>query len=161
MRSVRGAVVDVAFDEGVLPRINTALAVEWDRPESLVLEDHSHVDPSTVRAIAPQATSGLARGTRVRAVGAAISVPVGDAVLGRLLDVVGVVRDRGPALPDDVARRGLQATQRRVRQEDITAEIIGLAAGESASRSASGWSQGWPPRLLLRGSRRAAGLRLG
>ena len=54
--------------------------------------------PLTVRAIALQATAGLARNTRVRATGAPISVPVGDAVLGRLLDVVGAVRDRGPAL---------------------------------------------------------------
>ena len=95
--SVRGAVVDVSFDGEALPPINTALVVEWDRPEPLVLEVHSHVDPATVRGIALQATAGLARSTRVRATGAPISVPVGDAVLGRLLDVVGTVRDRGPA----------------------------------------------------------------
>ena len=65
-----------------LPPINTALIVEWDRPEPLVLEVHSHVDPVTVRGIALQATAGLARGTKVRATGAPISVPVGDAVLG-------------------------------------------------------------------------------
>jgi F-type H+/Na+-transporting ATPase subunit beta len=94
--SVRGAVVDVGFDGETLPPINTALIVEWDRPERLVLEVHSHVDPTTVRSIALQATAGLARNTQVRATGAPISVPVGDAVLGRLLDVVGTVRDRGP-----------------------------------------------------------------
>ena len=63
--SVRGAVVDVAFDGSTLPAINSALVVEWDRPEPLVLEVHSHVDPTTVRAIALQATAGLARGARV------------------------------------------------------------------------------------------------
>ena len=67
--SVRGAVVDVSFDGDVLPPINTALVVEWDRPEPLVLEVHSHVDPATVRGIALQATAGLARGTPVRATG--------------------------------------------------------------------------------------------
>ena len=90
-----------------LPPINTALVVAWDRPEPLVLEVHSHVDPATVRGIALQATAGLARGTQVRATGAPISVPVGDAVLGRLLDVVGTLRDRGPALPADTPRRGI------------------------------------------------------
>ncbi len=104
--TVRGAVVDVAF-EGLLPPVNTELAVEWDRPEPLVLEVHSHVDPSTVRGIALQATSGLARGTEVRATGEPISVPVGEAVLGRLLDVAGTVRDRGPALPAGTPRRSI------------------------------------------------------
>ena len=47
--SVRGAVVDVRFDGQLMPPINTALVVEWDRPDPLVLEVHSHVDPVTVR----------------------------------------------------------------------------------------------------------------
>jgi F-type H+-transporting ATPase subunit beta len=105
--SVRGAVVDVAFDSEALPPINTALIVEWDRLEPLILEVHSHVDPATIRGIALQATAGLARNTKVCATGAPVSVPVGDAVLGRLLDVVGTVRDRGPALPSDTPRRGI------------------------------------------------------
>ena len=105
--SVRGAVVDVSFDGNALPPINSALVVEWDRPEPLVLEVHSHVDPAIVQGIALQATAGLARSTKVRATGAPISVPVGDAILGRLLDVVGTVRDRGPALPSDTPRRGI------------------------------------------------------
>lgn len=105
--SVRGAVVDVSFGGGTLPSVNTALIVEWDRPEPLILEVHGHVDPVTVRSIALQATAGLARNTKVRSTGSPISVPVGDAVLGRLLDVVGTVRDRGPALPPDTPRRGV------------------------------------------------------
>ena len=105
--SVRGAVVDVGFDGDTLPPINTALIVEWDRPEPLVLEVHSHVDPFTVRGIALQATAGLARGTPVRATGAPISVPVGDAVLGGCSMSSATVRDRGPALPADTPRRGI------------------------------------------------------
>ena len=105
--SVRGAVVDVSFDGDVLPSINSALVVEWDRPEPLILEVHSHVNPGAVRAIALQATAGLARGTKVRETGAPVSVPVGDAVLGRLLDVVGTVRDRGSPLPADTPRRSI------------------------------------------------------
>lgn len=63
--SVRGAVVDIHFDDAALPPINSAITVAWDRPEILTLEVHSHVDPSTVRAIALQPTAGLARGTVV------------------------------------------------------------------------------------------------
>ena len=122
--SVRGAVVDVSFEGDVLPPINTALVVEWDRPEPLILEVHSHVDPTTVRGIALQATAGLARSTPVRATGAPISVPVGDAVLGRLLDVVGTVRDRGPALPSDTPRRGIHNPPPALEDETSTTAVF-------------------------------------
>ncbi len=115
--SVRGAVVDVRFDTGTLPEIDTALNVRWDRQETLVLEVHSHVDPTTVRGIALQATAGLARGTKVDATGQPVAVPVGDAVLGRLLDVVGIVRDRGPALPPDTPRRSIHAPAPELKNE--------------------------------------------
>ncbi|MGD1038338.1 MAG: F0F1 ATP synthase subunit beta [Roseiarcus sp.] len=105
--SVRGAVVDVAFDGQALPPINTALIVRGDRREPLVLEVHGHVDPFTVRGIALQATAGLARGAPARATMAPLSTPVGNAVLGRLLDVTGAVRDLGPELPADTPRRGI------------------------------------------------------
>jgi F-type H+-transporting ATPase subunit beta len=104
--SVRGAVVDVRF-EGALPPINSALAVEWDQPETLLLEVHGHLDPSTARGVALQSTLGLKRGVKARATGGPITIPVGDAVLGRLIDVVGEMRDGGPPLPADTPRRGI------------------------------------------------------
>src|ERR1700733_4430528 len=122
--SVRGAVVDVDFANKLLPPINTALIVEWDRPEPLVLEVHSHVDPVTVRGIALQATAGLARGAPVRATMAPISIPVGEAVLGRLLDVVGTIRDRGPALPSDTPRRGIHNPPPALEDEISTNAIL-------------------------------------
>jgi F-type H+/Na+-transporting ATPase subunit beta len=103
--AVRGAVVDVVFDEGALPRIEEALVVEWDRREPLFIEVQAHLDEHTIRGIALQATPGLRRGTPVRATGNPITVPVGENVLGRLLDVTGAVRDGGPALSDDTPRR--------------------------------------------------------
>ena len=102
--AVRGVVVDVAFDCPSLPRLNEALVVEWDEPEILIVEVQAHLDERTVRGVALQATAGLRRGTRVTATGGPIAVPVGDAILGRLLDVTGSVRDNGPALPADMAR---------------------------------------------------------
>ncbi len=100
--AVRGAVVDVAFD-GALPQVDAALVIEWDRPERLVVEVQAHLDERTVRGVALQATGGLRRGVSVAATGGPIEVPVGDAILGRLLDVTGAVRDNGPALPADMA----------------------------------------------------------
>ena len=122
--SVRGAVVEVRFDDGTLPPIDTALIVAWDRPEPLMLEVHSHADANTVRGIALQATSGLSRGTKVNATGKAIEVPVGDAVLGRLLDVVGTVRDLGAALPDDTPRRGIHAAPPSLKDETSATEVF-------------------------------------
>ena len=107
--AVHGAVIEACFAAGALPPINTMLSVAWDKPEQLILEVHGHVDACTVRAIALQATAGLARGTHVRATGAPLTVPVGEAVLGRLLDVMGTLRDRGPALPADTPVRGIHA----------------------------------------------------
>ena len=107
--SVRGAVVDVLCDGSTLPPINTALIVEWDQPQKLMLEVHSPLDLASIRAIALQPTAGLARGTRVLATFAPLDVPVGEAVLGRLLDVVGSTGDRGPPLPADTPRRGIHS----------------------------------------------------
>jgi len=122
--AVRGAVVDVEFEGSDLPPINAALTVEWDRPELLLLEVHSHLNLTTVRTVALQATAGLARGVKVRATGMPVMVPVGDAVLGRLLDVVGRVRDLGPALPDDTPRRPIHASPPPLRQQSTATEVF-------------------------------------
>ena len=122
--SVRGAVVDVAFERQRLPPINTALIAQWDRPEPLILEVHSHVDSTTVRSIALQATAGLARNTKVQATGAPISVPVGVAVLGRLLNVVGTVKDRVAALPANTPHRGIHNPPPTLEQETSTTTIF-------------------------------------
>ncbi|NHN87823.1 F0F1 ATP synthase subunit beta [Acetobacter conturbans] len=97
--AVREAVIDVRFAAGCLPEINTALEVLRSDAESLVLEVHSHLDLQTVRAVALSSTSGLARHMPVRSTGAPVRVPVGDGVMGRLLDVTGIPRDNGPAFP--------------------------------------------------------------
>lgn len=121
--SVRGAVVDVHFD-GALPAIETALTVAWDRPEPLTLEVHSHLDLGTVRAVALQPTAGLKRGTAVHATGSAITVPVGEAVLGRLLDVMGNPGDRGPALPSDTPRRAIHSLPPALEDETGASAIF-------------------------------------
>jgi len=105
LHAVRGAVVDVVFDSGELPPIETALLVDDpDRPSPLLVEVHSHLDPTTVRCVAMGSTAGLARGTPVRATGEAMTIPVGPNVLGRLMDVSGAVDDGGPPLAADTPR---------------------------------------------------------
>src|SRR5687768_13295258 len=92
---VIGAVVDVQF-EGELPAILNALETT-NNGKRLVLEVAQHLGENTVRTIAMDATEGLVRGTGVSDLGAPISVPVGDATLGRILNVIGEpVDEKGP-----------------------------------------------------------------
>lgn len=82
-----GAVVDVHFPKG-LPQVYEALTLT-NNGKTLVLEVAAHLDHHTVRAIAMDATDGLVRGQEVVATGAPIQVPVGEGVLGRMLNVTG------------------------------------------------------------------------
>jgi F-type H+-transporting ATPase subunit beta len=92
---VIGAVVDVSF-EGALPEILTALETTVDG-RRLVLEVAQHLGESTVRTIAMDSTDGLVRGQEVTNTGAQISVPVGPATLGRIMNVIGEpIDERGP-----------------------------------------------------------------
>jgi len=105
--AVRGAVVDVAFDAGTLPMIEEALVIMTDDGPPIIAEVQAHLDESTVRALALRSTNGLRRGAPVRASGGPIEVPVGEAMLGRLIDVTGVPGDNGAPLPADVPRRAI------------------------------------------------------
>jgi F-type H+-transporting ATPase subunit beta len=73
VHAVRGAVVDVVYASNSMPPINAALHVEWDVPTPLILEVHSHLDLTTLRAVAFQSTAGLARGVAVRASGGPVA----------------------------------------------------------------------------------------
>ncbi|WP_296706014.1 F0F1 ATP synthase subunit beta [Rhodoblastus sp.] len=103
--AIRGAVVDVAFAAGELPPIEDALLIEDAESRTVMAEVQAHLDEKTVRAIALQATTGLRRGDCVVRVGGPVAVPVGDDVLGRLIDVTGRICDNGGELRPDVPRR--------------------------------------------------------
>ncbi len=124
VHAVRGAVVDVVFAGTDLPPINSALIVKWDRPSPLILEVHSHLDQNTVRAVAFQSTAGLARGVSVQATGTPVTVPVGKAVLGRVLDVVGEPQDNGGALPEDTPRRSIHAPPPALHSQTRTTDVF-------------------------------------
>ncbi|KFE36294.1 F0F1 ATP synthase subunit beta [Thioclava atlantica] len=121
---MRGAVVDVAFPADALPAINEALHVAMPGRAPLLLEVQYQLDAGTVRAIALQTTSGLRRGASVEASGGPITVPVGEAVLGRLLDVTGAIGDKGAALPADVPRLPIHRAPPPFRAKGAGAEIF-------------------------------------
>jgi F-type H+-transporting ATPase subunit beta len=97
---VVGAVVDVEFPKGHLPAIQHAVVVggfAQEREFPMVLEVQQHISGSVVRTIAMQSTDGLRRGQVATATGAPITVPVGEATLGRIFNVTGQpIDDRGP-----------------------------------------------------------------
>jgi len=100
---VLGPVVDVHFEEGALPGIFTALTVSNpsinEQADNLVLEVMQHIGDRVVRAIAMDSTDGLYRGMPVKTTGGMIQVPVGEATLGRIMNVVGKpVDEKGPIL---------------------------------------------------------------
>ena len=85
---IKGGVIDVQFTGGKLPNIYDALIVETDG-EDLVLEVENHLGGGEVRCVAMGPTDGLWRGMAVMGTGAPIMVPVGEKVLGRVLNVLG------------------------------------------------------------------------
>lgn len=99
---VVGAVVDVYF-ENTLPPILNALETN-NNGKRLVLEVAQHLGENTVRTIAMDATEGLVRGTVVNDTRAPITIPVGNATLGRILNVVGEPVDEGGAINADEMR---------------------------------------------------------
>ena len=97
-----GAVVDVEFGAEDMPPLFTALEVEASEGGlPVTLEVQQHVGNSWVRCIAMTPTEGLKRGAAVRDTGGPISVPVGDATLGRVFDVTGRPVDGGPPVEVD------------------------------------------------------------
>src|SRR4030088_698987 len=92
---VMGAVSDVQFD-GPLPEILNALETD-NNGNRLILEVAQHLGESTVRTVAMDSTEGLVRGNEVVDTGQAISVPVGDGTLGRIMSVIGEpIDEAGP-----------------------------------------------------------------
>jgi F-type H+/Na+-transporting ATPase subunit beta len=95
-----GPVVDVQFPPDALPSLRDALQIDSDRG-TIVLEVAQHLGDSVVRSVAMAPTEGLRRGQAVRDTGGPITVPVGEATLGRILNVIGEpIDERGPVLTD-------------------------------------------------------------
>ena len=122
--AVRGAVLDLAFAGGRLPPVYTSLSIESEGCPPIVAEVQAHLDETTVRALAMQSTNGLPRGALARASCRPIAIPVGDAMLGRLIDMMGTPGDRGEALPEDVPRRPIHRDAPPLSAQDAAAGIF-------------------------------------
>ena len=93
--SVIGPVVDVKFDGYFMPKIREKLLVDMEDGNFRTLEVFLHSGRGIARCLAMQATEGLSRGLRVIASGKPICVPVGEGVLGRVMNVLGEPIDNG------------------------------------------------------------------
>ena len=125
---VMGPVVDVKFANGQLPSIYNALTVTIERPNeaptTLTLEVALHLGDDSVRTIAMSSTDGLQRGAEVTNTGAPISVPVGEATLGRVFNVLGEVIDLGEEIPADVRRDSIHREAPKFDQLSTSVEIL-------------------------------------
>ena len=104
---VIGPVLDIEFEPEKLPEIYNALTIDdttGNTPIHLVVEVQQHIGQNQVRTVAMSSTDGVQRGMAAVDTGAAISVPVGDAALGRILNVLGEPVDGGAAIPASVER---------------------------------------------------------
>ncbi|KAF5990099.1 ATP synthase subunit beta, mitochondrial [Fusarium bulbicola] len=100
IHQVIGAVVDVKFDTQKLPAILNSLETE-NNGQKLVLEVSQHLGENVVRCIAMDGTEGLVRGASAQDTGAPITIPVGPATLGRIMNVTGdPIDERGPIKTD-------------------------------------------------------------
>src|SRR5215212_8446098 len=105
---VIGPVLDVEFESGHLPELYNALEINATTDSGQVIrvtvEVQQHIGRNQVRAVAMSSTDAVVRGMDVIDTGAPISVPVGEPALGRILNVLGVPVDNGPAIPASVER---------------------------------------------------------
>lgn len=120
---VIGPVVDIEFPgESELPAIHEAIEILMEQGK-LVIETHQHLGGGRVRAIAMGSTDGVRRGTEAVAVGSPISVPVGEAVLGRMFDVLGNAIDGKPEVKAK-ERRSIHRKAPSFDEQSTEAEIF-------------------------------------
>ena len=120
---VSGPVVDVAFPAGELPGIREALTVETDGGRR-VMEVAQHVDSATVRCVMLAGSEGLARGMEVEAPGHPIQVPVGEATLGRMFNVLGQPIDQQGPVPEGTPRRSIYRQPPSFAEQSPSVEIL-------------------------------------
>ena len=123
---VIGAVVDARFEEGKVPGIYQALEVNLQvggNDVRLVLEVQQHLGEGMVRAVAMSSTEGLVRGMEIIDTGGPISVPVGEGVLGRIINVIGEPVD-GRGEVDCEKRYTIHRAPPSLTEQNIQADIL-------------------------------------
>ena len=120
---ISGPVVDVQFPVGQLPKMREALTVELDG-QKRVMEVAQHMDGGAARCIMLSGSEGLSRGMAVQAPGHPIQVPVGEATLGRMFNVLGQPIDGGGPVPEDTPRRGIYRQPPAFEEQSPAVEIL-------------------------------------
>ena len=115
-----GAVVDVQFDRGAMPKVYDALKIE---SAGLTLEVQQQLGDGVVRAIAMGSTNGLKRGSDVSNTGAPIQVPVGQATLGRIMDVLGEPVDEAGPIGEEV-RMPIHREAPKLEDQSSATEVL-------------------------------------
>ncbi len=128
IEEITGVVVDVVFPDQ-LPEVYSAIEIDVEAAEgreaqTLVCEVQQHLGDNRVRAVAMDATDGLRRGDRVVDTGGPITVPVGDATLGRIFNLLGDPIDGGDPLPADIERWPIHRPSPKATELTPTQEIL-------------------------------------
>ncbi len=122
---VIGPVVDIVFESNHLPKLLTAIDIPLGEDKlPLVCEVAQHIGDDRVRTIAMDSTDGLVRGMDAVDTGAPISVPVGEAVLGRIFNVLGREIDEKEPLPATVQRMPIHRSAPSFDEQQTSAEVL-------------------------------------
>lgn len=120
---VMGAVLDIRFAEGELPALLHAIEVDMPEGKKLIAEVAQQIGDETVRCIAMSSTDGLVRGAAARDLNGPITVPVGDACLGRVFNLLGETVDNGPAV-ETTERRSIHRPAPSFEEQTPATEIL-------------------------------------
>ena len=120
---VIGAVLDIRFSGGVLPEMNDAVWIEKKDGSRLTVEVAQHLGDDIVRCIAMGPTDGLVRGMEAVAAGGPITVPVGEATLGRIFNVLGEPIDNKP-MPEQVRRSPIHRKAPALVEQSTKTEVL-------------------------------------
>lgn len=130
IEQVLGPVVDVRFDSGQLPEINNALKLEYTAQTSseididLTLEVALHLGDRSVRTVAMGSTDGVVRGMEVEDTESPITMPVGDATLGRVFNLLGETIDLNDELPEDTQRNSIHREAPSFEDLSTSSEVL-------------------------------------
>ena len=123
IKRIIGPVVDVEFPEGDMPNIFDAVYIHRSETDVLTVEAAQHTGERTVRCIAMASTDGLARGMAAETEFLPITVPVGDAVLGRVMNVVGSPVDEAGDIPSET-RLPIHREPPKLTEQTTEVEIL-------------------------------------
>ncbi len=123
IKQVSGSVVDVVFEKDKLPKIKESLEIEING-RVRVMEVAQHIGQNTVRCIMLSESEGLARGMEVKATGNNIQVPVGEATLGRVFNVLGNPIDGGAPIDEGTERWSIHRDAPSFDEQSPAVEIL-------------------------------------